>query len=129
MRVDRRLVQQRGVVKVSTPQTSDNSIPRPDRRTQFGPRRQGVVLAAALLGAFAIGGGVTAAALQARLPALVMLTPAPIASMPDWSEVAVKGQVAEVFGNKFIVQDESGRALVDTGKTGETGNSSPSPKR
>ena len=62
-------------------------------------------------------------------PGLVMLTPAPITSMRDWSEVAVKGQVAEIFGNKFIVQDDSGRALVDTGRSGETGNSSPSPKR
>jgi uncharacterized protein YdeI (BOF family) len=109
---------------VSTPETSNNSIPSPEHRTQFGPARpgrRGVALAAALVGAFAIGGGVTAAALQARRPALVMLTPAPIASMPDWSEVAVKGQVAEVFGNKFIVQDDSGRALVDTGRSGETG--------
>jgi hypothetical protein len=41
--------------------------------------------------------------------------------MHDWSEVAVKGQVAEIFGNKFIVQDGSGRALVDTGRPGESG--------
>jgi hypothetical protein len=32
-----------------------------------------------------------------------------------------KGQVAEVFGNKFIVQDDSGRTLVDTGPRGEGG--------
>jgi hypothetical protein len=50
-----------------------------------------------------------------------MLTPAPIMSMHDWSEVAVKGQVAEIFGNKFIVQDDSGRALVETGRRGESG--------
>ena len=84
--------------------------------------RRSPALFAALLVAFAVGGGVTAAALQARRPAVVMLTPAPITSMHDWSEVAVKGQVAEVFGNKFIVQDDSGRALVDTGPSGEIGN-------
>jgi hypothetical protein len=39
--------------------------------------------------------------------------------MPEWSPVAVKGQVAEIFGNKFVVQDESGRALVETGREGE----------
>ncbi len=50
-----------------------------------------------------------------------MLTPAPIASMHDRSEVAVKGQVAETFGNKFIVEDDSGRALVDAGRSGESG--------
>ena len=109
---------------MSTPETPSSSIPPPGhqaRFTPFRPGRQGVALAAALVVAFAIGGGVTAAALQARRPALVMLTPGPIGSMPDWSEVAVKGQVAEVFGNKFIVQDDSGRALVDTGPSGESG--------
>jgi hypothetical protein len=65
---------------------------------------------------------VTAVALQARRPTMVLLAPAPITSMHDWSEVAVKGQVAEVFGNKFIVQDDSGRALVDTGRSRESGN-------
>jgi len=41
--------------------------------------------------------------------------------MRDWSPVAVRGDVAEVFGNKFIVADDSGRALVDTGRAGEGG--------
>lgn len=74
---------------------------------------------AALLGAFAIGGGATALALNSRQPSLVMLTPGPIGAMKDWSPVAVKGEVAEVFGNKFIIQDESGRALVDLGPGGD----------
>jgi hypothetical protein len=38
-----------------------------------------------LLGAFVVGGGATARALQGLRPALVMLTPSPIASMHDWS--------------------------------------------
>ena len=33
--------------------------------------------------------------------------------------VTVKGKVAEIFGNKFIVQDDTGRALVDLGPRGE----------
>ena len=33
-----------------------------------------------------------------------------------------KGNVAEIFGNKFILQDDSGRALVDLGPRGEYGN-------
>ena len=71
--------------------------------------------------AFVIGGGVAAAALQARRPVFVVLAPAPIASMRDWSPVAVRGAVAEIFGAKFVVQDPSGRALVDTGRAGEGG--------
>ena len=93
-------------------------------RAAFASLRSGkrrLAAAAALVGAFAVGGGVTAVALQGRQPALVMLTPGPITAMHDWSAVAVKGQVAEIFGNKFIVQDDSGRALVETGPRGDGG--------
>jgi len=109
---------------MSTSETPTGGLPPPEPQTRFAPFRSGkgrVAFAVALLGAFAIGSGATAVALHARRPALVMLTPAPITSMRDWSEVAVKGQVAEVFGNKFIVQDDSGRALVETGRSGESG--------
>jgi uncharacterized protein YdeI (BOF family) len=110
---------------MSTSETPSGSSPPPEPQSGFRPFHSGKrspALFAALLVAFAVGGGVTAAALQARRPALVMLTPAPITFMHDWSEVAVKGQVAEIFGNKFIVQDDSGRALVETGRSGESGN-------
>jgi len=35
--------------------------------------------------------------------------------------VTVKGKVVEIYGNKFIVQDESGRALVESGPAGDGG--------
>jgi hypothetical protein len=41
--------------------------------------------------------------------------------MADDNLVTIKGRVAEIFGNKFIVQDGSGRALVETGPEGEGG--------
>jgi uncharacterized protein YdeI (BOF family) len=110
---------------MSTSDTPTGKLPPAEPQPpfkSFHSRKRSPALFAALLVAFAVGGGVTAATLQARRPALVMLTPAPIISMHDWSEVAVTGQVAEVFGNKFIVQDDSGRALVDTGRSGESGN-------
>jgi uncharacterized protein YdeI (BOF family) len=110
---------------MSTSETPTATLPPSEPQpppNSLNAGRRSPALFAALLVAFAIGGGVTAAALQVRRPAVVMLTPAPITSMHDWSEVAVKGQVAEIFGNKFIVQDDSGRALVDTGRSGETGN-------
>jgi hypothetical protein len=47
-----------------------------------------------------------------------VLQPSPITSMSDLSPVAIKGQVAEVFGNKFIIADPTGRALVETGPEG-----------
>ena len=105
---------------------SEPTAPRPEpaaARPRFNPFRTGrrrVVAAAALVGAFAVGSGVTAVALQNRHPSLVMLTPAPISAMHDGSAVAVKGKVAEIFGNKFVVADDSGRALVETGRSGES---------
>ena len=46
--------------------------------------------------------------------------PAPIAQMKDPSSVAVKGQVAAVW-QQIIIQDDSGRMLVDTGPRGQGG--------
>lgn len=49
------------------------------------------------------------------------MTPVSISAMADNSLVTIKGKVAEIFGNKFIVQDDSGRVLVETGPEGEGG--------
>lgn len=57
----------------------------------------------------------------ARQPTVLTLTPAPVSAMRDDSMVAVKGQVAEIFGNKFILQDNTGRTLVETGPRGDDG--------
>src|SRR4051812_21467763 len=61
----------------------------------------------------ALGAAAGAGAMKLTRPSMELapMTPVAISSMPDWSLVTVKGKVAEVFGNKFIVQDDSGRAL------------------
>ena len=104
------------------PDLKSEPIAAPVRPASFVPIWRGprVVLAVGLLSAFAIGAGATAFA-QRRAVVVVALAPAPIASMRDWAQVAVTGDVAEIFGNKFIVQDASGRALVETGRAGESG--------
>lgn len=48
-----------------------------------------------------------------------LLPPVAINAMTDDSLVAVKGKAVELFGNKFIITDSTGRALVDTGREGE----------
>ena len=102
--------------------------PRPDAATggsapkPLGGGRRRAAAVAALLGAFAVGAGAATLASGGRQTTLVSLTPAPIAAMRDGSPVAVKGDVAEVFGNKFIVADDGGRALVETGRAGEGGS-------
>jgi hypothetical protein len=93
-----------------------------ERRSVFmplGAGRRRAAAVAALLGAFAIGAGATAVMMGSRRVTVLSMVPAPITAMRDWSPVAVRGEVAEVFGNKFVVTDDSGRALVDTGRAGE----------
>ncbi|MET0935178.1 MAG: hypothetical protein ABWX83_04270, partial [Luteibacter sp.] len=71
----------------------------------------------------AVGGGVGAAAMHATRPSITMApaTPVAIRSLKSDGIVTIKGHVAENFGNKFIIQDQSGRALVETGREGEDG--------
>ncbi|MES2338141.1 MAG: hypothetical protein V4537_08605 [Pseudomonadota bacterium] len=94
--------------------TEDTPTPAPRR-----PRR---TTRLALIGAGLIGlGGVAGAvAMEATRPSVTMApaTPTPIARLTDDSLVTVRGQVAEVFGNTFIMADGSGRTLIDLGREG-----------
>nr|WP_237352098.1 MULTISPECIES: hypothetical protein [unclassified Rhizobium] len=58
-------------------------------------------------------------------PEMAPLTPVAISAMPASSLITIKGKVAEIYGNKFILQDESGKALVETGRAGEAARSLP----
>ncbi len=49
------------------------------------------------------------------------LAPVAVSALAPSAAVAAKGEVAEIFGNKFILQDGTGRALVETGPAGESG--------
>ncbi len=98
--------------------------PKPEPKPPRSARRPGrTAIAAAVVGAFAVGAGATAFAQRAHPPiTFVALTPGPVSAMKDWAPVAVKGKVAEIFGNKFILEDDSGRALVETGPQGDNGH-------
>lgn len=107
--------------EASRPQVE--SLPPPRRRGVGRLLLAGVAVVAILAVGVVIGGlvmqhsgGASFASTQA------LLQPSEIAQVKDWSTVAIKGQVAEIFGNKFILQDQSGRALVETGREGEDGN-------
>ncbi|WP_342108916.1 DNA-binding protein [Methylobacterium sp. SI9] len=47
--------------------------------------------------------------------------PVAIQALAPSGATAITGTVAEIFGNKFVVQDPTGRALVETGREGEDG--------
>ncbi len=89
------------------------------RPTPAFRRRRGLQAAAALLIAFGLGGAAVHLADGTRPTTVVALTPGPIASIKDGSATAVKGQVTDVFGNRFVLADETGKALIDTGRSGE----------
>ncbi|MBS0530564.1 MAG: hypothetical protein JSS22_14425 [Proteobacteria bacterium] len=97
-----------------------NALPPPQRRIRF-TRETGAAAAIAvvLIAGAALGAGGTRLAQNWQPRSVMLLQPVPIDKMTERSPVAIKGEVAEIFGNKFVVQDGSGRALVDTGPRGE----------
>lgn len=91
-----------------------------DSRSRFLPRRPAamVLVAAALL---ALGGATGAVVTAAARPSVSMapVTPVTIRSLSSTGIVTIRGQVAEVYGNKFVMEDGTGRALVDSGPEGD----------
>ena len=45
--------------------------------------------------------------------------PTAISALRASGAIAARGEVAEIYGNKFVIQDSTGRALVETGRQGE----------
>jgi hypothetical protein len=80
--------------------------------------RAGIVVAILAVGA-AGGFGFGHYVDRAYPHSVLLLQPTPIAQAIKAAPVAFKGQVAEIFGGKFVLQDESGRALIDTGPRGD----------
>ena len=68
-----------------------------------------------------LGGAAGAAVVSQTRPAVTMAptTPVAIRSLTSGNIVTIRGHVAEIYGNKFIVADASGRALVDAGPEGD----------
>lgn len=88
---------------------------------RFGlPPRLGLALGGAVL--LAAGGVAGSVAGHAMRPPIEMapLRPVAIRALTSDSDVVtIKGRVAEIFGNKFVLDDGAGRALVDTGPEGD----------
>ncbi len=80
-------------------------------------------LAFAAAGLLVIGGAAGAVTVAATRPSVSMAPANPVAirSLADTGIVTIRGRVAEIYGNKFVMQDPSGRALVDLGREGENG--------
>ena len=98
--------------------TGDRTAPPPSLFRRRGAMMAGIALAALAVGA-AAGAGGTRLAQRWQPQSVMLLQPGPISAMQPDTPVAVKGAVAEIFGNKFIMQDASGRTLVDLGPRGD----------
>lgn len=95
----------------------DTETPKP----RWSPARTKLALGAVALLALGAAG---AYAVGATRPGVEMapLTPVAIKTLTDSSNVVtVKGQVAEVYGSRFVLADASGKTLVDTGRARDFG--------
>jgi uncharacterized protein YdeI (BOF family) len=90
--------------------------------TRFNLRRNRLTLAAA--GLLVVGGAAGAVTVAATRPSVTMApaTPVAIRSLQSDGIVTIRGTVAETYGNKFVMADRTGRALVDLGREGEGSN-------
>ena len=110
--------------------TTNAIVPSPSRK----PRGRALAVAAGALLLAGIGGiagaqtpppppaaGVAPppAVSPAQPQAVMLITPMAIAKLQPSDVVAVRGSVAEIYGNKFILEDDSGRMLVDLGPRGD----------
>lgn len=94
------------------------SPPPPTRRPIPRSVLAGVAVAVLAVGAAAGAAGVQLAQ-RWRPQDVMLLQPVAVAKLQDGNPAAVKGTVAEIFGNKFVLDDGSGHALVDLGPRGE----------
>ena len=102
---------------------SNSSTPenKPEPSIAAKPKRSYYSIAGlAVLGTLILGVGAGAVGMKYmhRNEAQVLLEPVAVSAMKDDATVAVKGTVAEVYGNSFIIQDASGRTLVEAGRHG-----------
>lgn len=103
--------------------TSEPSRTAADARPPAAERRRPYLTGLFAAGLIAVGliAGAGATIMAAPRDSAMLMQPTSIAKLSPYSSVAVKGKVAEIFGNKFVIDDGSGRALVETGRRGEGG--------
>lgn len=101
---------------------SDHQDPAGGRPAN-GWRTRTIALAAgvALLVVGVVAGAAASRFMGRHHEAQPLMPPVAISAVTDDSVVAVKGKVGDIFGNKFIVEDASGRVLVETGRHGRDG--------
>jgi hypothetical protein len=105
---------------ITTPQnsTASNDVSPSTAAKPHRSRRALVVGAIAAPLAF---GAVGLSLAQNNTSAITPVAPTAISNLKASAAIAAKGEVAEIYGNKFVMRDGSGKALVETGRQGEGG--------
>jgi hypothetical protein len=96
-----------------------NEKPEPSKGRWENSRPFAVGLAAAGLLALGIVAGASAMVVGAPHATVLLMKPTPISTLQPDTVAAVKGKVSDIYGNKFVVQDDSGKTLVETGPRGD----------
>ncbi|WP_162987188.1 hypothetical protein [Sphingomonas paeninsulae] len=90
--------------------------------------RRRLKIGSAAIALLAIGGGAGAFAAHSFHPAIAM-APTHAVTIKSLSEdsgiVTVKGRVAERYGNQFVLEDGTGKTLIDAGPVGEQASLAP----
>ncbi|MHA6717845.1 hypothetical protein ACX40Y_00200 [Sphingomonas sp. RS6] len=77
---------------------------------------------AAILLALGAAGGASAVSLTRPAIEMAPLNATPIGTLTDSGDVVtIKGKVAEIFGDRIVVQDQTGKAMVDVGRASDLG--------
>jgi len=84
------------------------------------PKRRHLVIGA-IAAPLALGAAGLSLAQSGQTVAPTPVDPTAISVLAPSGAIAARGEVAEIFGNKFVIQDSTGRALVETGRQGEDG--------
>lgn len=92
--------------------------PGKPERPRGGRNRRGLVVGA-IAAPLALGAAGLSLAQSGQTVAPTPVAPTAISALAPSGAIAARGEVAEIFGNKFVLQDGTGRALVETGRAGE----------
>lgn len=93
---------------------TDSRLPRLSRRGRMG-------IGAALLLAVGVAGGAGAVSLTRATIEMAPMVARSIASLPTSSGiVTIKGRVVEIFGDRIVIQDGTGRTMIDIGRQSGT---------
>lgn len=89
------------------------------RNLSAKPRRSRRALVAGAIAAPLAFGAVGLSLAQNDAATPTPVEPTAISALKASGAIAAKGEVAEIYGNKFVIQDGTGRTLVETGRQGE----------